>query len=76
MQKEYNLSKDDISYLIDQWILDDKASEIMRLRLLRNHTYEQIAEEVDLSSRHIPRIINHNIQILFKHGLNVIEKSY
>lgn len=72
MQKEYNLSKDEIDYLIDQWILDDKVSKIMRLRLLRNHTYEQIAEEVEMSARHIPRIINKNLHILTKHGLKVV----
>lgn len=70
--KEYNLPKDDIDNLIEQWILDEKASEIMRLRLLKNHTYEKIAEEVDLSERHIPRIINKYLKILIKHGLKVV----
>lgn len=69
MQREYNLPKDSIANLIDQWILDEKAAEIMTLRLLKNHTYEKIAEEVEMSSRHIPRIIEKNIKILFKHGL-------
>ncbi len=72
MQKEYNLPKDEIENLIEQWILDEKASEIMRLRLFKNHTYERIAEEVDMSERHIPRIIDRNIKILFKHGLKIV----
>lgn len=71
-QKEYNLSKDEIDRLIDQWIFDEKASRIMRLRLFRNLTYERIAEEVDMSERQIPRIVNRNIKILFKHGLEII----
>lgn len=73
MSKEYNLPKDEIDNLIDQWILDEKASEILRLRLFKNHTYERIAEEVDMSERHIPRIIDRNIKILFKHGLQIID---
>lgn len=73
MQKEYNLPKDEIENLIEQWILDEKASEIMRLRLFKNHTYERIAEEVDMSERQIPRIIDRNIKILFKHGLHIID---
>jgi DNA-directed RNA polymerase specialized sigma subunit len=69
MQKHYNLSRDEIENLIEQWVLDDKGVEVMKLRLLRNHTYEMIAEEVNMSPRHIPRIIDRNIGILKKHGL-------
>ena len=72
MSREYNLPKDETANLIDQWILDDKASEILRLRLLNHHTYEKIAEETDMSARHIPRVINKNIKILFKHGLEIV----
>jgi uncharacterized protein YerC len=70
--KEYNLPKDEIDALIGQWILDEKASNILRLRLLKNHTYERIAEETGMSARHIPRVINRNINILFKHGLKIV----
>lgn len=68
---EYNMPKDDIDALIEQWILDDKASEVLRLRLLKHHTYEKIAEETGMSARHIPRIINKSIGILTKHGLKM-----
>lgn len=66
---EYNMNKYEIADLIDRWILDEKASKILQLRLLKHLTYEKIAEETGMSARHIPRIINKNIPILFKHGL-------
>lgn len=71
--KEYNLPKNEIANLIDQWIMDDKVAEIVSLRLLKNHTYEQIAEEVGMSARHMPRIVDKSILILKKHGLKVIK---
>jgi DNA-directed RNA polymerase specialized sigma subunit len=55
------------SKLIDEWIFNKKHREMLKLYLLDGMTYEQIAEEFDMSPRQIARIIPKLQAQLFKH---------
>lgn len=52
-----NLSVSDVRNLIDEWIFSERDRRIMKRRLLDNITYEQIAEEYDLSVRQVKNIV-------------------
>lgn len=53
--------------LIDEWIFNELHRHIIKRCLLDGKTYEQIAEEVDMSARHMARIIPELKKQLFKH---------
>lgn len=43
--------------LIDEWVYNDKHRAMLKSYLLDGHTYERIAEDFDMSTRQIARII-------------------
>lgn len=62
-----NYSNDDIRLLIDKWIRGERNREILKRRLIDGICYEPLAEEFNLSVRHIKTIVYKNEDILFKH---------
>lgn len=52
-----NLTTDEINYLVDQYVHNAKHRVILRLRLLDGTTYEEIAEQVNMSDRQIKNIV-------------------
>ena len=52
-----NLSRSQIEFLIDEWILNEKHRKIIKRRLLDGITYENLAEEFGYSTRQIKNII-------------------
>jgi len=52
---EYTNSQ--ISHLIDEHIHNDRNRKILKRRFIDGCTYEQIAEEFDLSVRHVKNIV-------------------
>lgn len=62
-----NLSRTQYENLIDEWIFNELHRHILKRCLLDGKTYEQIAEEVDMSTRHMARIIPQLKTQLFKH---------
>ncbi len=52
-----DLSRSEIEYLINEWILSQRDRKIMRLRLIDGETIETIAEIVDMSPRQVHRIV-------------------
>lgn len=63
----YNLSRSEWENLIDEWIFSERDRAILKRNLLDAKTYEEIAEEFDMSARHIARIIPKLQDKLFKH---------
>ena len=53
--------------LINEWIFNEQHRKMLKLSLLDGWTYERIAEEFDMSSRQIARIIPKLQEQLFKH---------
>lgn len=60
------LSRSDISFLIDEWIFSERDRAILKRRLLDGIKYEQLAEEFDLSVRHTKTIVYKAEEKLFK----------
>ena len=69
-----NLSRSEIEFLVDEWIVGKNAErnrKILKRRLLEGVKYEALAEEFDLSVRQTKNIIYKAEEKLFK----VIQKS-
>lgn len=58
---------DDWDFLIDQWVSSERDRKIAKLALFDKLTAEQIAEEVDMSARHIYRIVKGIENTLLNH---------
>jgi DNA-directed RNA polymerase specialized sigma24 family protein len=52
---------------IDRWIFNEEHRAMLKKNLLDGWTYERIAEEFEMSSRQIARIIPRLQNQLFKH---------
>lgn len=62
-----NLSRSEISHLIDEWIFSERDRAVLKRRLLDGITYERLAEEFDLSVRQIKNIVYKSQEKLFRH---------
>jgi len=68
MRKEYpELSRSEIEALIDEWILNERNRKILKRRLIDHICYEPLAEEFDLSVRHIKNIVYKGEDRIFSH---------
>ena len=63
----YNLSRSQVSLLIDEWIFSERDRKILKRRLLDGICYEPLAEEFCLSVRQIKNIVYKTENQLFKH---------
>lgn len=55
--EKYNLSRDEIQVVIDQWIFNARDRNILSDRLLDGTTYERLAEKYDLSTQQTKTIV-------------------
>lgn len=62
---EYSNSQ--IAELIDEWVHSERDRAILKRRLIDGLTFEQLAEEFDMSVRQTKRIIYKSSEMLFKH---------
>ena len=67
MRKIPELSRTEIEYLIDEWILNERNRRILKRRLIDHICYEPLAEEFDLSVRQVKNIVYKGEDIIFKH---------
>ena len=65
--ESYNLSRDELQHVTDQWIFNERDRMIVADRLFRSATYEQLAEKYDMSDRQIKNIVYKSIDRLEKH---------
>ena len=68
--KQTNASKDAILAVMEQWIMGRNAERnraIFYDHLFRGRTYEQIAEDYDMSSRQIQNVIRACERAVFPH---------
>ena len=63
--KEY--SRSEIEHIIDEWILNEKYRGIMKRRLIDNITYERLADEFEMSTSQIKRIVYKCEEKIFRH---------
>lgn len=60
MERKLNLdalSRSEIERLIDEWILNERDRKILKRRLIDGICYEPLAEEFELSVRHVKTIV-------------------
>lgn len=62
-----DLSRSEVSHLIDEWIFNQRDRAVLKRRLLDGITYERLAEEFDLSVRQTKNIVYKAQEKLFKH---------
>lgn len=65
-----NLSRSEIEHLIDEWIVGRNAQRdraILRRRLIDGIIYDRLAEEFDLSVRHVKKIVYKGEDRIFSH---------
>lgn len=62
-----DLSRSQIEFLIDEWILNERDRRILKRRLLDGVCYEPLAEEFDLSVRQVKNIVYKGQDKIFKH---------
>ncbi len=64
---EHDLSRTEISNLIDEWILNERDRKILKRRYLDGICYEPLAEEFKLSVRQVKNIVYKSEIKLSKH---------
>lgn len=62
---EYSNSQ--IKMIIAEWIHSERDREILYRRLVDGLTFEALAEEFELSVRHVKTIVYKNEEIIFSH---------
>lgn len=63
------LSRTQYEDLILEWIFSERDRNITTRKLLDGLTYEQIAEEFDISEVQAKRIVRKSTEILIKHAI-------
>lgn len=66
MKREFDLSRSELSALIDEWIFNERDRKILKRRLLDGICYEPLAEEFELSVRQIKTIVCRAQKALFR----------
>lgn len=61
------VSNKELAEIIDNWIKNDRNRKIMKRRLIDGICYEPLAEEFQLSVRHVKNIVYKNEIIIFNH---------
>ena len=62
-----DLSRDDIVYLIQQFVFSKRDRAIIYERLIDGLTFDQLSTKHDLSVRQIKNIVRKNKDIVFSH---------
>ena len=65
--ENYNLSRSELQYLIDQWIFNERHRLILSDRLFNGTTYERLAEKYDLSTQQVKNIVYKAMDRLERH---------
>lgn len=66
MRKAFDLSRSEISSLIDEWIFNERDRKILKRRLLDGICYEPLAEEFGLSVTQVKSIVYKTQEVIFK----------
>lgn len=64
--ENFDISRSEWENLIDEWIFDEIHRKMLKRNLLDGRTYEQIAEQFEMSSRQVARLIPKLQDKLFK----------
>jgi hypothetical protein len=62
-----DISIPDIENTIDNWIKSQRDREMLKRKLIDGITFEQLAEEFDMSVRGVKYVVYRNKEILLRH---------
>lgn len=62
-----NVSRSELSRLIDEWIFSERNRKILKRRYLDGICFEPLAEEFDLSVRQVKKIVAEGNKVLKAH---------
>lgn len=62
-----DLSRSEISHLIDEWIFNQRDRDILKRRLLDGVTFDQLSDEFFLSPQRIKAIVYKAQDKLYRH---------
>lgn len=62
-----NVSNSELEKLINEWIHSERDRKILKRRLIDGICYEPLADEMNMSVRHIKNIVSRAEAKLFKH---------
>ena len=62
-----DLSRSQVSALIDEWIFNERDREVLKRRILDGLTYDRLAEEFYLSVRQVKNIVYRAEDKLVRH---------
>lgn len=54
---EIKVSTSELSYLIDEWIFNERNRKIVKRKMIDGITFEKLAEEFDLSVQQVKSIV-------------------
>ena len=57
-------------HLIDEWIFSERNRKILKRKLLDGITHERVAEEFDMSTRHIKDIVKDGKAVILEKSNN------
>ena len=67
MKLDYDLSRSQMEYLIDEWIFNERDRKMLKRRLLDGICFEALSAEFDLSVSQTKAIVYKASQKLYKH---------
>lgn len=73
MSQELELSRNDIEYLVSQWILNERDRKLILRRMCDGVRYEALAEEFDLSVQRVKMIVYKGKDKIYRH-IDMIKK--
>lgn len=62
-----DLSRSQIEYLIDEWILSERDRAIIKRRMIDGILFEPLAEEFNLSVRQVKKIVYRCQEKIYRH---------
>lgn len=65
--ESYNLSRSQLSNLIDEWIFNERDRKILKRRFLDGICFEPLSEEFGLSVRQVKNIVYRSELKLLRH---------
>lgn len=67
MKRQLNVSRTEAEGLINEWIFNARDRNILRRRILDGLTFEELAEEFNLSTQRTKAIVYQSMDILLCH---------
>ena len=62
-----NISTSQLDKLVDEWIYDERDRLLVKRKLMGHKTYEQVAEEFEISPRTAITIVHRGLDIIVRH---------